>query len=113
MALFLLITSIQPAVIRIFSSFIFFNRCIYVFNLSFFSGIVDIQLSIELIPLIVILPLEFYWNKLFVKSKEETYRKVVFYFLNNYFNYWNFKNYKIFKKKPPAISLLRVLKLRF
>ena len=49
----------------------------------------------RVIPLIIILPLGvFIGNKFFVKSKEETYRKVVFYFLNNYFNYWNFKNYQ-------------------
>ncbi len=34
------------------------------------------------IPLIIILPLGvFIGNKFFVKSREETYRKVVFYFL--------------------------------
>jgi uncharacterized membrane protein YfcA len=36
----------------------------------------------RVIPLIIILPLGvFIGNKFFVKSKEETYRKVVFYFL--------------------------------
>ena len=36
----------------------------------------------RVILLIIILPLEvFIGNKFFVKSKEETYRKVVFYFL--------------------------------
>jgi hypothetical protein len=34
------------------------------------------------LPLIIILPIGvFIWNKFFVKSKEELYRKVVFYFL--------------------------------
>ena len=36
----------------------------------------------RVIPLIIILPVGvFIGNKFFVKSKEETYRKVVFYFL--------------------------------
>ena len=36
----------------------------------------------RVIPLIIILPFGvFIGNKFFVKSKEETYRKVVFYFL--------------------------------
>ena len=36
----------------------------------------------RVIPLTIILPLGvFIGNKFFVKSKEETYRKVVFYFL--------------------------------
>ena len=40
------------------------------------------QLSYRTLPLIIILPLGVYiGDKFFVKSKEETYRKVVFYFL--------------------------------
>ena len=93
-ALFLLITSIQPAVIRGSLAALFFLTDIYAFVLSFFSGIVDMTTIYRVIPLIIILPLGvFIGNKFFVKSKEETYRKVVFYFLNNYFNYWILKNY--------------------
>ncbi|WP_415304285.1 sulfite exporter TauE/SafE family protein [Candidatus Pelagibacter sp. Uisw_090] len=81
-ALFLLITSIQPAVIRGSLAALFFLTDIYVFILSFFSGIVDMTTIYRVIPLIIILPLGvFIGNKFFVKSKEETYRKVVFYFL--------------------------------
>ena len=81
-ALFLLITSIQPAVIRGSLAALFFLTDIYAFVLSFFSGIVDMTTIYRVIPLIVILPLGvFIGNKFFVKSKEETYRKVVFYFL--------------------------------
>jgi len=81
-ALFLLITSIQPAVIRGSLAALFFLTDIYAFVLSFFSGIVDITTIYRVIPLIIILPLGvFIGNKFFVKSKEETYRKVVFYFL--------------------------------
>ena len=81
-ALFLLITSIQPAVIRGSLAALFFLTDIYAFLLSFFSGIVDMTTIYRVIPLIVILPLGvFIGNKFFVKSKEETYRKVVFYFL--------------------------------
>ena len=59
--------------------------------LSFFSGIVDLTVFIELLPLIIILPLGvFIGNKLFVKSKEETYRKVCILFSYNYFSYWNY-----------------------
>ena len=81
-ALFLLITSIQPAVIRGSLAALFFLTDIYAFVLSFFSGIVDMTTIYRVIPLIIILPVGvFIGNKFFVKSKEETYRKVVFYFL--------------------------------
>ena len=81
-ALFLLVTSIQPAIIRASLAALFFLTDIYAFVLSFFAGIVDWLTIYRTIPLIVILPIGVYiGNKFFVKSKEETYRKVVFYFL--------------------------------
>ena len=81
-ALFLLITSIQPAVIRGSLAALFFLTDIYAFILSYFGGIVDMTTLYRSISLIVILPLGvFIGNKFFVKSREETYRKVVFYFL--------------------------------
>jgi len=81
-ALFLLVTCIQPAVIRGSLAALFFLTDIYAFALSFFSGIVDMTTIYRVIPLTIILPLGiFIGNKFFVKSKEETYRKVVFYFL--------------------------------
>jgi len=81
-ALFLLITSIQPIVIRGSLAALFFLTDIYAFSLSFFAGIVDMTTIYRVIPLIIILPLGvFIGNKFFIKSKEETYRKVVFYFL--------------------------------
>ena len=81
-ALFLLITNIPPAVIRGSLAALFFLTDIYAFLLSFFSGIVGMTTIYRVIPLIIILPLGvFIGNKFFVKSKEETYRKVVFYFL--------------------------------
>jgi len=81
-ALFLLTTSIQPSVIRGSLAALFFLTDIYAFILSFFSGIVDITTIYRVIPLIIILPMGvFIGNKFFIKSKEETYRKVVFYFL--------------------------------
>jgi len=81
-ALFLLTTSIQPSVIRGSLAALFFLTDIYAFILSFFSGIVDITTIYRVIPLIIILPIGvFIGNKFFIKSKEETYRKVVFYFL--------------------------------
>jgi uncharacterized membrane protein YfcA len=81
-ALFLLITSIQPAVIRGSLAALFFLTDIYAFILSYFVGLVDVITIYRVIPLIVILPIGvFIGNKFFVRSKEETYRKVVFYFL--------------------------------
>tara|TARA_B110000285_G_scaffold186723_1_gene212210 strand:+ start:30 stop:791 length:762 start_codon:yes stop_codon:yes gene_type:complete len=81
-ALFLLTTSIQPAIIRGSLAALFFLTDIYVFILSFFAGIVDITTIYRVIPLIIILPVGvFIGNHFFIKSKEETYRKVVFYFL--------------------------------
>jgi uncharacterized membrane protein YfcA len=81
-ALFLLITGIQPAVIRGSLAALFFLTDIYAFILSFLAGIVDMTTIYRAVPLIVILPIGvFIGNKFFVKSKEETYRKIVFYFL--------------------------------
>ena len=81
-ALFLLITSIQPAIIRGSLAALFFLTDIYAFILSFFVGIVDMTTIYRVVPLIIILPIGvFIGNKFFIKSKEETYRKVVFYFL--------------------------------
>ena len=81
-ALFLLATSIQPAIIRGSLAALFFLTDIYAFVLSFFAGIVDLTTIYRTVPLIIILPIGVYiGDKFFVKSKIETYRKVVFYFL--------------------------------
>ena len=81
-ALFLLITSIQPSVIRGSLAALFFLTDIYAFILSYFGGIVDMITIYRTIPLIIVLPLGvFIGNKFFIKSKEKLYRKVVFYFL--------------------------------
>jgi uncharacterized membrane protein YfcA len=81
-ALFLLITSIQPVVIRGSLAALFFLTDIYAFTLSYFGGIVDMITIYRTIPLIIVLPLGvFIGNKFFIKSKEQLYRKVVFYFL--------------------------------
>ena len=69
-ALFLLITSIQPAIIRGSLAALFFLTDIYAFVLSFFLGIVDMTTIYRVIPLIIILPIGvFIGNKFFVKSK--------------------------------------------
>ena len=81
-ALFLLVTSIQPAVIRGSLAALFFLTDIYAFILSFFVGIVDMTTIYRTFPLIIVLPIgAFIGNKFFIKSKEQLYRKVVFYFL--------------------------------
>ena len=81
-ALFLLVTNIQPVVIRGSLAALFFLTDIYAFILSFFGGIVDMTTIYRTIPLIIVLPLGvFIGNKFFIKSKEQLYRKVVFYFL--------------------------------
>ena len=81
-ALFLLVTSIQPAVIRGSLAALFFLTDVYAFILSFFGGIVDMTTIYRTVPLIIILPLGAYiGNKFFIKSKEQLYRKVVFNFL--------------------------------
>ena len=81
-ALFLLVTSIQPAVIRGSLAALFFLTDIYAFILSSLAGIVDITTIYRTLLLIIVLPIGVYiGDKFFVKSKEETYRKVVFYFL--------------------------------
>ena len=81
-ALFLLATSIQPAVIRGSLAALFFLTDIYAFFLSSVAGIIDITTIYRTLLLIIILPIGVYiGDKFFVKSKEETYKKVVFYFL--------------------------------
>ena len=81
-AIFLLATSIQPAIIRGSLAALFFLTDIYAFGLSFFAGIVDITTIYRTLPLIIILPIGVYiGDKFFVKSNESTYRQVVFYFL--------------------------------
>ena len=81
-SLFLLITKVKPIVIRGSLAAIFFIADAYVLNLSFYVGIVEPIVFYRVIPLILILPLGiFIGNKFFVKSREETYRKFVFYFL--------------------------------
>ena len=81
-ALFLLVTSIQPAVIRGSLAALFFLTDIYAFTLSFFSGIIDMITIYRVLSIILVLPLGVYiGDSFFVKAKEATYRKVVFYFL--------------------------------
>jgi len=81
-AIFLLATSIQPAIIRGSLAALFFLTDVYAFGLSFFAGIVDITTIYRTLPLIIILPMGVYiGDKFFVKSNETTYRQVVFYFL--------------------------------
>ena len=59
-ALFLLVTSIQPAVIRGSLAALFFLTDVYAFVLSFFGGIVDMITIYRTLPLIIILPLGVY-----------------------------------------------------
>ena len=81
-SLFLLITRVKPIIIRGSLAAIFFIADIYVFNLSFYAGIVEPIVFYRVLQLILVLPIGIYiGNKLFVKSREETYRKYVFYFL--------------------------------
>ena len=45
-------------------------------------GIIDSTIFFRTLPLVLVLPIGvFIGNKLFVKSKEEMYRKTIFYFL--------------------------------
>ena len=81
-ALFLLVTSIQPAIIRGSLAALFFITDAYAFILSLIGGVVDMVTISRVLPLIIILPIGVYiGDKFFVKSKEEYYRKAVFYFL--------------------------------
>ena len=81
-SLFLLITKVRPIVIRGSLAAIFFIADAYVLNLSFYAEIVELTALYRVLPLILVLPIGIYiGNKFFVKSREETYRKFVFYFL--------------------------------
>ena len=81
-ALFLLTTNIQPIIIRGSLAALFFLTDLYAFVLSFFAGIIEMTTIYRTLPLVIILPLGVYiGDKFFVKSKKETYRKIVLYFL--------------------------------
>jgi len=81
-SLFLLITKVRPIAIRGSLAAIFFIADAYVLNLSFYAEIVEVTALYRVLPLILVLPIGiFIGNKFFVKSREETYRKFVFYFL--------------------------------
>ena len=81
-SLFLLITKVRPIVIRGSLAAIFFIADAYVLNLSFYVEIIEPTALYRVLPLILVLPIGIYiGNKFFVKSREETYRKFVFYFL--------------------------------
>ncbi len=81
-ALFFLSINIQPIIIRGSLAALFFLTDIYAFLLSFLAGIVDMTTIYRTLPLIIILPIGVYiGDKFFVKSKEDTYRKFVFFFL--------------------------------
>ena len=81
-SLFLLIIKVRPIVIRGSLAAIFFIADAYVLNLSFYAEIVEVTALYRVLPLILVLPIGIYiGNKFFVKSREETYRKFVFYFL--------------------------------
>jgi len=81
-ALFLLITSVQAAIIRGSLAALFFLTDIYAFILSSLVGIVDLTTIHRTVPLIIALPIGvFVGNKFFMKSKEATYRKIVLIFL--------------------------------
>ena len=81
-SLFLLITKVRPIVIRGSLAAIFFIADAYVLNLSFYAEIVEVTALYRVLPLILVLPIGIYiGNKFFIKSREETYRKFVFYFL--------------------------------
>jgi len=81
-ALFLLVTSIQPAIIRGSLAALFFLTDTYAFILSFFVGIIDMTTIYRVFSIIIVLPLGVYiGDNFFIKAKEATYRKVVFYFL--------------------------------
>ena len=76
-ALFLLITSIQPAVIRGSLAALFFLTDIYAFVFFPEKRITTIY---RVIPLIIILPIGVYiGDKFFVKSKEETLTEKLFF----------------------------------
>ena len=81
-SLFLLITKVRPIVIRGSLAAIFFIADAYVLNLSFYVEIIEPTALYRVLPLILVLPIGIYiGNKFFAKSREETYRKFVFYFL--------------------------------
>ena len=81
-ALLLLVTSIQSSVIRGSLAALFFITDIYAFALSFFAGIVDLTTIYRTVPLVIVLPIGVaIGNKFFIKSREATYKKFIFYFL--------------------------------
>ena len=80
-ALFLLVTSIQPAVIRGSLAALFFLTDIYAFILSFFVGIVDMTTIYRTFPLIIVLPIgAFIGNKFLLRARNNFIEKLFFIF---------------------------------
>ncbi|MSP10701.1 MAG: sulfite exporter TauE/SafE family protein [Pelagibacteraceae bacterium] len=81
-ALFLLVTNVQYALIRGSLAALFFFTDAYAFILSFFIGIIDMTVIYRTISVIIFLPIGVYiGDKFFIKTKETTYKKIVLYFL--------------------------------
>ena len=80
-ALFLLVTCIQPAIIRGSLAALFFLTDIYAFILSFLGGIVDMTTIYRTLPLIIILPIGVYiGDKFLLKVKKQLIERLFFIF---------------------------------
>ena len=81
-AIFLLATGFEASIIRGSLAALFFFTDIYALFLSFFAEIIDMKSIYRVLPLIIILPIGIKIGDIFFnKSREQTYRKFVLYFL--------------------------------
>ena len=81
-ALYFLVISVEPAVIRASIAALFFFTDSYALILTYFSGLLDLSFIFRTLPVILIVPIGvFMGTKLFKGSTKESYKKYVLYFL--------------------------------
>ena len=81
-ALYFLVITVEPAVIRASIAALFFFTDSYALILTYFSGLLDLSFLFRTLPLIFIVPIGvFLGTKFFTGSSRENYKKYVLYFL--------------------------------
>lgn len=81
-ALYFLVITVEPAVIRASIAALFFFTDSYALILTYFSGLLDLSFLFRTLPLIFIVPIGvFLGTKFFTGSSKENYKKYVLYFL--------------------------------
>ena len=81
-ALYFLVITVEPAVIRASIAALFFFTDSYALTLTYFSGLLELSFLFRTLPMILIVPIGvFMGTRLFKGSTKESYKKYVLYFL--------------------------------